>query len=69
MIQTQFISIILIYILIGLAWSDFMYSMITKSEKNTEWNKSKKRLVTLLWPISFLVVSISIINQLIRRKS
>ena len=66
MIQAQFVPIILIYILIGLSWADFMHSVISKSGKNTEWSNSKKRLVMILWPLSFLVVSISIISQIIK---
>jgi hypothetical protein len=65
MMGYQFISIILIYIIIGLAWADFMHAMIIKSERETGWNHLRKTLVSIFWPISFLSFLIGLLTEII----
>ena len=65
MIQYQIIPIILIYIIIGMAWSDFIHAMMIKSESST-WNRTRKRLVGILWPINFLAFAIGLIHEILK---
>ena len=66
MMEYQIIPIILIYILIGLAWSDFIHAMMMKSDSSITWNKSRKRLVGILWPINFLAFTIGLIHEILK---
>ena len=66
MIEYQFISIILLYILIGMSWADFIHKMMVKSDSTTNWTRFRKRLVTILWPINFLAFVYGVIREILK---
>ena len=57
---------ILVWILIGMIWSDFVLWFQRKFAPNTEFTRLTKNATMVLWPVSFVVFILGFIIGIIK---